>query len=149
MARSATSRGPAPPPRRLLPAALTTLTTPRPGEDCYVSTRQRFRSRNLLSFSCGGVGHLQRDCVQGPKCYNCSEIVGIPTIVCIHELITSADPQGHMSKDCTKPQRRACYQCGSEGSVDVLSFPAHPAHIRPLLSLDTFLAIAPPLPVVP
>ncbi|KAF9014343.1 hypothetical protein BDQ17DRAFT_454275 [Cyathus striatus] len=23
-------------------------------------------------FTCGGVGHLSRDCVQGPKCYNCS-----------------------------------------------------------------------------
>jgi len=25
--------------------------------------------------------------------------------------------QGHISKDCTQPQRRACYTCGSEGSV--------------------------------
>ena len=25
--------------------------------------------------------------------------------------------QGHISKDCTQPQRRACYTCGSEGYV--------------------------------
>lgn len=27
------------------------------------------------SYSCGGVGHLSRDCVQGSKCYNCSGVV--------------------------------------------------------------------------
>ena len=27
------------------------------------------------SYTCGGVGHLSRDCVQGSKCYNCSGIV--------------------------------------------------------------------------
>ena len=27
------------------------------------------------SYSCGGVGHLSRDCVQGSKCYNCSGFV--------------------------------------------------------------------------
>lgn len=25
--------------------------------------------------------------------------------------------QGHMSKDCEQPQRRACYNCGSEECV--------------------------------
>ena len=29
----------------------------------------------LASYSCGGVGHLSRDCVQGSKCYNCSGFV--------------------------------------------------------------------------
>jgi Zinc knuckle len=29
----------------------------------------------LTSYSCGGVGHLSRDCVQGSKCYNCSGVV--------------------------------------------------------------------------
>lgn len=29
----------------------------------------------LDSYSCGGVGHLSRDCVQGSKCYNCSGFV--------------------------------------------------------------------------
>ena len=28
-----------------------------------------------FSYTCGGVGHLSRDCVQGSKCYNCSGIV--------------------------------------------------------------------------
>lgn len=27
------------------------------------------------SYTCGGVGHLSRDCVQGSKCYNCSGFV--------------------------------------------------------------------------
>ena len=30
-----------------------------------------------ISYSCGGVGHLSRDCVQGSKCYNCSGVVSI------------------------------------------------------------------------
>lgn len=29
----------------------------------------------FFSYTCGGVGHLSRDCVQGSKCYNCSGIV--------------------------------------------------------------------------
>ena len=29
----------------------------------------------LYSYTCGGVGHLSRDCVQGSKCYNCSGVV--------------------------------------------------------------------------
>lgn len=29
----------------------------------------------LCSYSCGGVGHISRDCVQGAKCYNCSQTV--------------------------------------------------------------------------
>jgi hypothetical protein len=29
------------------------------------------------SYTCGGVGHLSRDCVQGSKCYNCSAIVRV------------------------------------------------------------------------
>lgn len=26
-------------------------------------------------YTCGGVGHLSRDCVQGSKCYNCGGVV--------------------------------------------------------------------------
>ncbi|KAI0683342.1 hypothetical protein BC835DRAFT_1409409 [Cytidiella melzeri] len=51
-----------------------------------------------FSYTCGGQGHLSRDCVQGPKCYNCNGV-------------------GHLSKDCAQPQRRACYTCGAEGFV--------------------------------
>ena len=29
----------------------------------------------LISYSCGGVGHMSRDCVQGSKCYNCNQFV--------------------------------------------------------------------------
>ncbi|KAF9242029.1 hypothetical protein BU15DRAFT_60539 [Melanogaster broomeanus] len=50
------------------------------------------------SYTCGGVGHLSRDCVQGSKCYNCSGI-------------------GHISRDCPQPQKRACYTCGSEDEL--------------------------------
>jgi hypothetical protein len=28
-----------------------------------------------FSHTCGGVGHLSRDCGEGPKCYNCSGYV--------------------------------------------------------------------------
>jgi hypothetical protein len=52
----------------------------------------------VCSYTCGGVGHMSRDCVQGSKCYNCSGV-------------------GHISRDCPQPQRRACYTCGSEGYV--------------------------------
>lgn len=31
----------------------------------------------LNSYTCGGVGHMSRDCVQGSKCYNCSGVVSI------------------------------------------------------------------------
>ncbi|KAI0345402.1 hypothetical protein BDW22DRAFT_1031381 [Trametopsis cervina] len=30
-----------------------------------------------LSYTCGGQGHLSRDCVQGPKCYNCNGVVSL------------------------------------------------------------------------
>ncbi|KAL1761335.1 hypothetical protein FB107DRAFT_201332, partial [Schizophyllum commune] len=51
-----------------------------------------FQSQN---YTCGGVGHLSKDCVQGQRCYNCSET-------------------GHISRDCPNPQKKACYSCGSE-----------------------------------
>ena len=56
-----------------------------------------------FSYTCGGVGHLSRDCVQGAKCYNCSQT-------------------GHLSRDCPSPQKRACYTCGSEGYVPYTGF---------------------------
>lgn len=66
------------------------------------------------SFTCHGVGHLSRDCVQGPKCYNCNGVVSRSALcsgpVCIQSVL-----QGHLSKDCSQPQRRACYTCGAEG----------------------------------
>ncbi|TFK16567.1 hypothetical protein FA15DRAFT_607032, partial [Coprinopsis marcescibilis] len=49
-------------------------------------------------YTCGGVGHLSHNCVQGSKCYNCSGV-------------------GHISKDCTQTQKRACYNCREEGYV--------------------------------
>ena len=35
---------------------------------------------NAISYTCGGVGHLSRDCVQGSKCYNCSGFVSVPPV---------------------------------------------------------------------
>ena len=45
----------------------------------HTSTRFEFDAFFFFFFSytCGGVGHLSRDCVQGSKCYNCSGIVCI------------------------------------------------------------------------
>lgn len=36
-----------------------------------------FLSITLISYTCGGVGHMSRDCVQGSKCYNCNGFVSI------------------------------------------------------------------------
>ena len=33
------------------------------------------------------------------------------------ETDVTSSAQGHISKDCTQPQKRACYTCGSEGFV--------------------------------
>lgn len=30
----------------------------------------------MNSYTCGGMGHMSRDCPKGSKCYNCSGIVG-------------------------------------------------------------------------
>jgi hypothetical protein len=32
------------------------------------------------SYTCGGVGHLSRDCGQGSKCYNCSGVVSVLSV---------------------------------------------------------------------
>lgn len=66
-----------------------------------------------FSYSCGGVGHLSRDCVQGAKCYNCSGGVGY--FYSRKFLQLTVQIKGHISRDCPQPQRRACYTCGSEG----------------------------------
>ena len=56
----------------------------RPGEYLSITTMTVFSEVppfvRLSSYSCGGVGHLSRDCVQntqGPKCYNCNGVVSI------------------------------------------------------------------------
>ena len=43
-------------------------------------TAQCMIAHMMLSYTCGGVGHLSRDCVQGSKCYNCSGIVRLRPI---------------------------------------------------------------------
>ncbi|KAI7933718.1 hypothetical protein MJO28_017510, partial [Puccinia striiformis f. sp. tritici] len=40
--------------------------------------------------TCGGVGHLSRDCVGDQKCFNCGEV-------------------GHVSRDCLHAQAKNCY----------------------------------------
>ena len=83
------------------------------------------------SYTCGGVRHLSRDCVQGSKCYNCSSFVSKTITRSSHfevlQLLRFCKSdhyvivtllicfQGHISKDCPQPHRRACYTCGSEG----------------------------------
>ncbi|POW18495.1 hypothetical protein PSHT_05755, partial [Puccinia striiformis] len=47
-----------------------------------------FSARNC--YTCGGVGHLSRDCVGDQKCFNCGEV-------------------GHVSRDCSRPQAKNCY----------------------------------------
>ncbi|PBK78834.1 hypothetical protein ARMSODRAFT_57244 [Armillaria solidipes] len=39
------------------------------------------------SYTCGGVGHMSRDCVQGSKCYNCSGVVRVTYLRCGFVLI--------------------------------------------------------------
>ena len=41
-----------------------------------------------FSFTCGGVGHLSRDCVQGAKCYNCSGLVCTFLCSCTSSVLT-------------------------------------------------------------
>ncbi|KAK3074577.1 hypothetical protein LTR53_002855 [Teratosphaeriaceae sp. CCFEE 6253] len=54
-------------------------------------------------YSCGGFGHLSRDCTQGQKCYNCGEV-------------------GHLSRDCPSEatQERVCYKCKQPGHVQAM-----------------------------
>lgn len=37
---------------------------------------------SLPSYTCGGVGHMSRDCVQGSKCYNCNGVVSFLDWAC-------------------------------------------------------------------
>ena len=93
------------------------------------------------SYTCGGVGHLSRDCVQGSKCYNCSGSVRVSTFS-YRGLCGVNDArlviQGHISRDCPQPQRRACYTCGSEGWVTQLLSPwAHKRRLTATFVTDT------------
>ncbi|RFN47217.1 cellular nucleic acid-binding protein [Fusarium flagelliforme] len=52
-------------------------------------------------YSCGGFGHMSRECVNGMKCYNCGE-------------------SGHYSRDCPKESaggEKICYKCQQPGHV--------------------------------
>ena len=43
------------------------------------------RGRSAMRcYSCNGLGHMQRDCTEGPLCFGCGE-------------------KGHMRADCPKP----------------------------------------------
>ncbi|KAI0729887.1 hypothetical protein C8Q72DRAFT_825653 [Fomitopsis betulina] len=42
------------------------------------------RRLGRTSYTCGGVGHLSRDCVQASRCYNCSGVVRYsPCLLCL------------------------------------------------------------------
>jgi hypothetical protein len=82
VARSATLRAPAPKLAVLAAAAEEEAAAmeealeeeaKRPGRISRLSPGCRLLM--VLSYTCGGVGHLSRDCVQGSKCYNCSGVV--------------------------------------------------------------------------
>ena len=92
--RLATSLAPAP--NQRVPEALATAVTVEEAEEVEVETtilsgvearrpgmighrsHLSFEAHNSVhSYSCGGVGHLSRDCAQGSKCYNCSGFVRI------------------------------------------------------------------------
>ncbi|KAI0434284.1 hypothetical protein F5Y09DRAFT_266531 [Xylaria sp. FL1042] len=52
-------------------------------------------------YSCGGYGHMSRECVNGSKCYNCGE-------------------NGHFSRDCPKESsggEKICYKCQQPGHI--------------------------------
>ncbi|KAJ4348902.1 hypothetical protein N0V95_005082 [Ascochyta clinopodiicola] len=57
-------------------------------------------ARQTTCYSCGGFGHMSRDCTQGQKCYNCGEV-------------------GHLSRDCPQEtsSERVCYRCKQPGHV--------------------------------
>lgn len=52
----------------------------------------------LVAQTCGGVGHLSRECTSAQKCFNCGQ-------------------GGHISRDCPHPQNKSCYNCGESGHV--------------------------------
>lgn len=49
-------------------------------------------------YSCGGVGHLSRECVNPAKCFACGG-------------------QGHLSRDCPQGGEKRCYNCGEGGHI--------------------------------
>lgn len=50
---------------------------------------------SVHSYTCGGVGHLSRDCVQGSKCYNCSGVVSITVHSAVVGRSTCCFPGAH------------------------------------------------------
>ncbi|KAF4635778.1 hypothetical protein G7Y89_g2329 [Cudoniella acicularis] len=62
------------------------------------------RQGGQTCYSCGGYGHMSRDCTQGQKCYNCGEV-------------------GHLSRDCPSEtsSERTCYKCKQPGPVPQLN----------------------------
>ena len=71
---------------------------------CYVSLRSSHRYEADELQSCGGIGHMSRDCQSGggrsQKCFNCGE-------------------HGHLSRDCPMEQstERICYSCRQPGHI--------------------------------
>ncbi|KAI0636530.1 hypothetical protein C8Q77DRAFT_508503 [Trametes polyzona] len=86
-ARSAISHGRAlrpPVVRAALAEATTASVAASRGHGTRPCDQTRVRLVNLQrysSYTCGGVGHLSRDCVQGSKCYNCSGFVSPSSLI--------------------------------------------------------------------
>lgn len=55
----------------------------RLGTCAFLLLSKGVREADVLdgSYTCGGVGHLSRDCVQGSKCYNCSGVVSVQSLL--------------------------------------------------------------------
>lgn len=77
-----------------------------------------FGNRQMQCYSCGGYGHMSRDCTQGAKCYNCKSHSLTSLSIYIANIFPGGE-LGHISKDCPSEmsQERVCYRCKQPGHL--------------------------------